>query len=72
MQFFDGLIMPMAKKPDLADKIFIVKESLEMIKELSGFFFGKLQVIQGKLRTFLDGMEPCIPSIIDTTNVVRD
>ena len=50
----------MAKKLDLLDKIFIVKESLEMVKELSGFFSGKLQVIQGKLRTLSDGMEPCI------------
>ena len=68
----DRLIMLMAKQLDLPDKIFTVKEILEMVKELSGFFFGKLQLIQGKLKTLLDGMEPCIPSIMDTTNVVRD
>ena len=72
MQFLDRLIMIMAKKLDLPDKIFIVKEILEMVKELSGFFSGKLQVIQGKMRTFLDGMEPFIPSIIDTPNVVKN
>ena len=72
MQFFDKLIMLMAKKPDFPDKIFTVKESLEMVKELSGFFSGKLQVIQGRLRTLSDGMEPFIPSISDTTNVVKD
>ena len=62
----------MAKKPDFPDKIFTVKESLEMIKELSGFFSGKLQVIQGKLRTMSDGIEPCIPSVLNNTKVVRD
>ena len=71
LQFFDRLIMLMAKKLDLPDKIFTVKESLEMIKELSGFFSGKLQVIQGKLRTLSDGIEPCIPSILSTTKVVK-
>ena len=64
--------MLMAKKSDLPDKIFTVKESLEMVKELSGFFSGKLQVIQGKLKIFSDGMEPCILSILGTTNIVRD
>ena len=32
MQFFDRLIMLMAKKLDLSNKIFTVKESLEMVK----------------------------------------
>ena len=72
MQFFDRLIMLMAKKPDLLDKIFTVKESLEMVKELSGFFTSKLQVIQGQLKILFDGVEPCIPSILDATNVVKD
>ena len=72
MQFLDRLIMLMAKKLDLPDKIFTVKESLEMVNELSGFFSGKLQVIQGKLRTLSDGMEPCIPSILNTTNIVKE
>ena len=72
MQFLDRLIMLMAKKPDLLDKIFTIKKSLEMVKELSGFFSGKLQVIQGKLKTLLDKMEHCIPSILDNTNIVRN
>ena len=42
IQFFDILIMLMVKKPNLPDKIFTVKESFEMVKELSGFFSGKL------------------------------
>ena len=62
----------MAKRLDFPDNIFIVKESLEMVRELSGFFTGKLQVIQGKLKKLSDGVEPCIPSILDATNVVRD
>jgi len=72
LQFFDRLIMLMAKKPDLPDKIFTVKESLELVKELSGFFSGKLQVIQGRLKTLSDGIEPCIPTILDTADVVKD
>ena len=43
-----------------------------MVKELSGFFSGMLQVIQDRVMTLSDGMEPCIPSILDTTNVVKD
>ena len=72
MQFFDKLIVLMAKKLDLLDKIFTVKESLEMVKELSGFFTGKLEIIQGKLKTLSDGVEPCIPSILSATNDIRD
>lgn len=43
-----------------------------MVKELSGFFTIKLQVIQGKLKVLSDGVEPCIPSITDATNNLRD
>ena len=62
----------MAKKTDLPDKIFTVKESLESVKELSGFFSSKLQVIQGRLRTLLDGIKPCIPSVLGDANVVKN
>lgn len=72
MQFLDKLIVLMAKKPDLPDKIFTMKESLEMVRELSGFFTGKLQVIQGKLKILYEGVEPYIPSILDDTNVVKE
>ena len=44
MQFFDRLIMLMAKKPDLPDKIFTIKESLEVVKELSGFFLASYRL----------------------------
>ena len=64
--------MLIPKNLDLPDKIFLIKEILEMVKELSGFFSGKLQVIQRRLRTLSDGMEPCIPSILDSANIVRD
>ena len=42
-----------------------------MVRELSGFFTDKLQVIQGTLKILSKGVEPCIPSILDATNVVR-
>lgn len=36
--FFDSLIILMSRKTKLPDKIFMVKESLEIVKELIGFF----------------------------------
>lgn len=72
MQFLDKLIVLMAKKPDLLDKIFTVKENIEMVKDLSGFFAGKIQAIQGKLKFLSDGIEPCVPSVIDAINNLRD
>lgn len=72
MQFLDKLIVLMAKNLDLTDKIFTVKECLKMVKELSGFFAGKLQVIQGILKVLSNGLEPCIPSILSATNELRD
>lgn len=50
IQFFERLIMLMAKNPNLPDKIITVKEVLEMVKELIGFFTRKIQIIQGKLK----------------------
>lgn len=40
----------MAKNPELPKKIFIVKEDLELVKDLIGFLTSKLQVIQGKMK----------------------
>lgn len=57
----DKFIVLITKKIDLPDKIFTMKKSLEMVKELSGFFAGKLQVIQGRLNFLSNGVEPCIP-----------
>ena len=49
-QFLEWLIMLMAKNIGFLDKTITVKESLEIVKELIGFFIGKLQIIQGKLK----------------------
>ena len=72
MKNLDKLIVLMAKKPDLLDKILTMKESIVMVKELSGFFAGKIQAIQGKLKVLSDGIEPCVPSLINATNNLRD
>ena len=37
-----------------------------------GFFSGKLQVIQGKLNILSHGIQPCIPSILDTASILKD
>ena len=50
IQFIERLIVLIAKKLDLPNKIITVKEGLEIVKELMGFFTGKLQTIQGKLK----------------------
>lgn len=49
-----------------------MKEGLEMVKELSGFFIGKLRVIQGKLKFLSKGVEPCIPSILDVASIINN
>ena len=50
IQFLERLIMLMAKKINFLDKIIIVKEGLEMVMELIGFFTKKMQIIQGKMK----------------------
>ena len=43
-----------------------------MVKEPIGFFTGKLQFIQGKIKVLSQGLQPYIPPILDTTSTVRD
>lgn len=45
VQFLERLIMLMKKKPNLPDKIITVKEGLDIVRELIGFFIGKLHII---------------------------
>ena len=45
MQFFDRLIPLLAKKPNLPNKVIIVKEGMDKIKDLLGFFLWKLSII---------------------------
>lgn len=62
----------MAKMLDFPNKIITIKEGLEIIKELIGFFTGKLQILQGKMNILSQGFEPYIPPILDTNNKLRD
>ena len=64
--------MMMAKIPNFPNKIIIVKKILEIVKELIGFFTGKLQIIQSKLKVLSQGIEPCIPPILDDSNMVQE
>ena len=45
MQFFDKLIPLLEKKPVLPDKVIMVKEGLDRVKDLLGIFLGKLSII---------------------------
>ena len=72
IQFLERLIILMAKKLDFPNKTISVKEGLDIVEELVGFFTRKLQIIQGKLKVLSQGVEPCIPSILDATSTVID
>lgn len=49
-QFLERLIMLIAKKPNFPNKIITIKESMEIVKELIGFFTRKVKIIQGKIK----------------------
>ena len=49
-QFLERFMVLMAKKLDLLDTIISMKEGLDIVKELIGFFTRKLHVIQEKLK----------------------
>jgi hypothetical protein len=65
IQFLKRLIMLMAKKSDLPDKIIRIKESLKIVKELIGFSTSKLKNIQEKMKFMSWEIEPNIPFILD-------
>lgn len=48
MQFFDRLIPLLGKKPYLPDKVIIVKEGMDKVKDLLQIFIGQLAAIQSK------------------------
>ena len=49
-----------------------MKETLEMVKELIGFFTNKLQIIQGKMKIMNEGIDNFITSIVDEDNKLKD
>lgn len=53
IQFLERLIVLMAKKPDFPDKINIVKEGLEIVKELMGHW--KITNYTRKVKGFISG-----------------
>ena len=69
---FDRLVSLMVKKPDLLDKIIIVKEGLDLVKYLFGFFNGKLTIIQSKMKILTNGFYSLILSIVDSRNKIKD
>ena len=72
MQFFDRLIPLLAKKPDLRDKVIIVKEGMDKVKDLLTNFTGKLATIQSKMKVLANGSHFLILSVIDSDGKVND
>ena len=72
MQFFDRLIPLLAKKPDLPDKVIIVKEGMDKVKDLLKIFAGKLAAIQSKMKVLANGSHFLMLSVIDSDGKVKD
>ena len=72
MQFFERLIPLLAKKPDLLDKVIIVKEGMDKVKELLKIFTGKLVAIQSKMKVLANGSHFLMHSIIDSDGKMKD
>ena len=72
MKFFYILIPLLAKKPDLLDKVVVVKEGMDKVKDFLQFFIGKLATIQKKMKTLTNGFHYLILSILDSDGKVKD
>ena len=71
MQFFDKLIPLLAKNLDLLDKVIIVKEGMDKVKDLLQFFTGKLAAIQSKMKVLANGFHFLILSVINSDGKVK-
>ena len=72
MKLFDRLIPLLAKKPNLPDKVIIVKEGMDKVKDLLQFFIGKLAAIQSKMKVLTNGFHFSILYVIDSDGKVKD
>lgn len=72
IQFFDRLVSLMARKPDLPNKIITVKDGLEIVKELIGFFTSKLSVIQKKLKVLTTRFNSLILPVTNSGGKLKD
>ena len=72
MQFFDRLIPLLAKKPDFPNKVIIVKEGIDKVKDFLQIFIGKLAAIQSKMKILTNGFHSLILSVLDSDGKVKD
>ena len=72
MKFFDRLKPLLAKKPDLLDKVIVVKEGTDKVKDLLQFFTGKLTIIQNKMKVLINGFYSLILSILNPVSQIED
>ena len=72
MQFFDRLIPLLAKKLDFPDKVIIVKEGMDKVKDLLQFFTSKLAAIQSKMNILTNGFHSLILYVLDSGGKVKD
>lgn len=71
MQFFDRLILPLAKKPDHPNKVIAIKEGMDKVKDFLQFFIGKLTVIQNRMKVLINGFYSLILSILNSNGQMK-
>ena len=72
MQFFDRLILLLAKKPNFLDKVIVVKEGMDKVKDLLQFFIGKLAMIQNKMKSLTNGFHSLILFVLVSDGKVKN
>ena len=71
--FFDKLTQLLTQKKDLP-KVTIVqtRKMINKVKDLNSFFSSKLQVVQGKMKSIIEGFVNYIPPILDESGALRN
>lgn len=63
----------MLTQKELTNGVIIpIRKLINRVKELSGFFFGKLQFIQYKMKTIAIGTPNFLPCIIDENGNIQE
>lgn len=70
---FDSLVPLLPQKKDLRKGVIInARKVIHRVKELHGFFIGKMQLIQGKMKTISMGILNFIPNILDVNGFIKE
>ena len=72
-QFFDILVPLLPQKKELPKVVIInARKMINRVKELHGFFLGKMQLIQAKMKKITMGIPNFIPTILDANGVIKE